>query len=238
MPSVSPPEVRKRCKLLKKADISDDDLLDYIYDAESYLHLFLSGSYSIPPRPLVYPVGTVTVTKGNNVITGTNTFFRTAKIIPGQHLFIADTNESIVVDTVSSETLLTARKFSFTYPVNNQSVDVVYEPITREATNSQFYIIPEELCTATKYLAAKLALMDHFSEQSYKQGTKAFYEQYQAFADKIIKQIESSDYINGTLVPALPTDSHLSLIKTNTECYRAVIDSRISRINRYNGMNL
>ena len=236
MATIAVPEVRKRCKLLKQTDISDSDLMDFIYEAEAYINLLIGGSYSIPIRPLTYPSGTISVVQGNNTINGSGSLFLTEKILPGQHLFIVDSNETIVIESVANETSLKAKVFSFEYP--NLDEPILSTPINTTVSGSTYYIIPEEICTATKYLAAKLALMEHFSEQSYKQDTKAFYEKYELFAAKIINEMKSNDYINSSLVPSNVADSHGSLIIKNTEDYRTTINSRLDRIYTNQGRNL
>lgn len=234
MAYVSAIEVRKRSKLLQKSDISDADIEDFIDESESHIHECIGSIYDFPVNPLILPTGTISTISGSPVIIGLNTLFKTESklqgIKPRTHLYIVDSNEVIVIQSITNETELIAKQFKIKYPgLDEETIPC----LNISVTDSQFYIIPEEICTADKYYSAKLILQEHFSEQSYNQETKAFYDEYDKTAGNIISKIEEGRYYNNKLIPQVDAQSSPRLVRFPINPYRDIINQRLINMNLF-----
>ena len=177
-------EVRQRLKLLSASSVTDADIQRFIVDAESYINLCLADFYETPVRKQSDLNGTITLTAGSATITGTSTSFLTdLQIKPFDHIRVKKTNELLLVSTVTSNTVATATANA----VSN-------------TTNSNFFIIPEEICTVSRYYTVKLILDWKFSEQSFNQDTNIAAVRTEDIAKRILKKIETGTYYNSDLV--------------------------------------
>lgn len=225
-------EVKKVSVFLKDAAVSDEDIESFIIDAQSYIHQLVAKRYVIPLQPILKPSGTISTTINSNIIIGADTKFTTDLIYPNQHLYIKNSDTLVIIDSIVSDTELTIKDFTFVYKTNNVTTTSVKKVIDKDVINSPYYLIPEEIATATKYLAAKLLLMSQFSDKAYNQDTFPFYEMYQQFADKIIKQMESGNYFNALLLEQTILNNSARLISYSINDFRKPLDKNINRIVR------
>lgn len=225
-------EVKKVSVFLKDAAVSDEDIESFIIDAQSYIHQLIAKRYVIPLQPILKPSGTISTTINSNIIIGTDTKFTTDLIYPNQHLYIKNSDTLVIIDSIVSDTELTIKDFTFVYKTNNTITTSVKKVIDKDVINSPYYLIPEEIATATKYLAAKLLLMSQFSDKAYNQDTFPFYEMYQQFADRIIKQMESGNYYNALLLEQTLINNSARLVGISLDPFRCSVDIGVKRIIR------
>jgi phage gp36-like protein len=177
-------EVRQRLKLLSASSITDSEIQRFIVDAESYINLCLADLYQVPVRKSSNLDGTISLTAGSPTITGLGTSFLTdLEIKPFDHIRVNKTGELLLISSVTSDTVATAT-----------------ENAAKSTTDSTFFIIPEEICTVTRYYTVKLILDWQFSEQSFNQETDKAVSRYEDIAMRILKKIEKGTYYNADLI--------------------------------------
>lgn len=245
MSFVSVMEVRELCKLISQSNIKDQKIQRNIDSVESWVFGKLENKYSSPPRPVILPFGTVSITANTNLqnnsntpqtITGTGTLFKTGGIRPRTHIYIVDSNEVAIIKSITSETLLTIDLFETDYSSSNSLATIIENPIQTSVTNSQFYILNEKLCTVIKWETARNILMMDFSDKAYQQDTYPFYSNYEKFAKEIICDLDKGNFYDTSLVAqsANQTNARLiSVLKDNAfianKCFTREIESWDSR---------
>lgn len=200
MPYILPSEVRTRVKLLSTSDIDDPGINNFIIDAESYINLCLSSLYVTPVQTKANLVGTVSIALSSTSLIGTNTTFLN-DIQPKNHLRIG--NQLALVQSVNSDTSITISEF-----------------ITSPLTNANYFIIPEEICSVSRYFASKLLLDFWYSERAYNQNADASSKKYEDVSMRILDQIEKGKYYNGNLKPQVIANTSargIIVSQSNTE---------------------
>ena len=177
-------------------DPTDSKIRNRIRDAESKIFMWLANRYATPLLPNTYLTGTITVYKGSSNITGTSTTFTDLQI--GQTIQIVSTGEALQIETIENDTLITCNS-----------------EVVSDASGSTFWVIPDELVTASKYLATHLTIMLHFPEKTLKQdNVEKFDRRMEYFAGDILKKLSSGDYFNSDLIPTIATEGRGRLFGT------------------------
>lgn len=204
--------VRELTPLMTTECISDAKIRNFIVRAESKLNLHIGRRYQIPIVKNDNLTGTISISSGNNTITGSGTDFIN-EIKVGDYIYPSSSNEAMRVETVTALNLT----------VSADAVNTV--------SSSSFFVLPPEIVTASEYLSAKLIVQTYFSEQDYNQETQTFDESYNAVAMDIINSICGnaildrkpgdirSDYYNTDLVPQATAKNNARLVyigNTNT----------------------
>ena len=174
--------VRGLTPLLTTEAISDENIREFIYQAESILNNGLGKRYAVPISAKSNLSGTIAITANSATVTGSNTSFL-SEVYPGDIIQVNDTREALKVLSVASNTSLTA------------SSNAVYTD-----ASSSFFVIPRDIVTAAMYLTAMLIILTHFSEQAYNQDTATFNTQYSLIAKDLIESITKGDYLNTDIV--------------------------------------
>ena len=162
---------------------SDKTIGNRIQSAEAKINIWLAPDYVTPIRPKLYLTGTITVNKDSKNIEGSGTVF--TNLMPRQVIQIVKTGEVFQIDTINSDTSITADS-----------------DILTNAVDSQFWVVPDELVTASAWLGTHLTIMTEFPEHTLKQdNVEKFDRRMEAFAGSILKLLEGGDYKNFDLVP-------------------------------------
>ena len=142
----------------------------------------LASRYTKPPAPLSYLIGSITVYKDDKTVTGFGTTFL-SDLYPGQTIQLINTGEAIRVLSIESDLSFTADSEAVNY-----------------TNGSRFWVIPEELVTASMWLSGQAAIMLYFPEKTLKQDNiEKFDQRMKIFAQPIIDELKSGDYINSYL---------------------------------------
>jgi hypothetical protein len=194
------------------ADPSDSELRSLIRDSESKMNLWLASKYSIPVLPNSYLTGTISVSKGDKMITGSGTSF--TSLLPGQVIQITSTGEVLRVEAIESDTLSTS---------DSEAVITF--------SGSTFWIVPDELVTASKYLATHLTIMLYFSEKTINQdNVEKFDNRLKYFADDIIKQLQKGEYLNTSLVAQVASKGRGRLPRIASNDFKTANEDFVSEV--------
>jgi len=194
----NPTMVRALTPLLTTEAVTDSQILEFIFQAESILNLGLARRYSTPITAVTNLTGTIATTASQTGITGTSTLF-TTQVFPGDVIYCIDTREALKVSSITNATTIVA------------SAAALYSE-----SSSSFFVIPREIVTASMYHAAMLIILCHFSEQAYNQETGRFTTQYNAIAKDLITQISKGDYYNTSLTAQADSKNNARLAYINT----------------------
>jgi len=198
--------IRELTSLLTQSKISSSEIRGFQRRAESKINLCLAAQFDITDgiSKLSNLTGTIQTVKGSQALIGTSTLFTTELKI-GDMVRVNSTGEAFRIEEIIDNTSLLVSFNSTTLegtPVQNTSL-------------STFITIPDEIVTATEYETAALVLQKNFSEQSYNQDTKLFFESYQKYSSPIIKRLESGDYYNASLTPQTDEQTLARLVYIN-----------------------
>ncbi len=203
---IIPSEVRSRSKLLTDSDIPDTQIKPFITDAESYINRWLGALYVVPVQKQTnhYLTGTVSTNAASPTITGVNTeFWDQVGIDNFAHIRVIDSGEVFLVSSIGSDTSITA--------VNNA---------VRSVTGSKCFIIPEDICTAVRYLAQKLIIDWKFSEQAFNQETDKYVKRPESFAMSILEKIKRGEFYDSSLVEQISASTpsrSIGILSTTTQ---------------------
>lgn len=157
-------------------------ITNIIRAVDSKIALMLASRYTKPPAPLSYLIGSITVYKDDKTVTGFGTTFL-SDLYPGQTIQLINTGEAIRVLSIESDLSFTADSEAVNY-----------------TNGSRFWVIPEELVTASMWLSGQAAIMLYFPEKTLKQDNiEKFDQRMKIFAQPIIDELKSGDYINSYL---------------------------------------
>jgi hypothetical protein len=194
---------------------TNQNIINRIRDVDSKISLWLSPKYKNNPiQPNDYLTGTITVNKDSGAINGTSTTF--ASLQPGQVIQIVSTGEVLQIDQINSDTLITSNSNAF-----------------YDATGSSFWVVPDELVTASKWMTGHVITMLYFSEKTLNQdNVEKFDTRMQNFAGDIIKELKSGLYLNTDLMAQSSDKAPGRLIYINTDNdIRERVDSNLDIIN-------
>lgn len=184
--------------LIDNNNPTDTKIRSIIRDVDSKIGLWLATRYVNPIIPTSYLTGTISISKDDKTLEGSGTTF--TNLLPGQSIQITGTGEVLRILTINSNTSIT---------FDSEAVNA--------ASGSTFWIIPDELVTASKYLSAHLIIMLYFSEKTINQdNVEKFDRRLEFFATDIIKRIETGDYLNTSLTEQIDSKNHARLLYSST----------------------
>jgi hypothetical protein len=191
-----PESVRELTPLFKA--MTPEIIQSFIFRAEAKINRRLGGKYAIPLRKQVgyYSTGLVSITGGTNSLVGVSSEF-TTELIEGQMLYLVGSREAVKVQSITNDLNI-----------------VLSHDVTRTATSSSFWVIPDELVIASEYLTASLLIEKEFSRQSYNQeGIKSYRNQYELLAKEEIDGLLMGNYYNSELVAQTSSKNEARIIK-------------------------
>lgn len=181
---------REKTPLFK--NITARQLNNIIREAASIIDRRLGGKYTIDPirkRSGYYSTGTVSVSKDNNVLSGSGTLFKTdsgnTRALRQDDYLMLGLQEVVRVEEVQSETVAV---LSHNANITLSGVD--------------FFIIPSPLVLANQNLAASLVAAMQFSRQAYNQETTDYRAYYERMAKEQIDGLLVGNYLDVSLQPA------------------------------------
>jgi len=187
-------EVRRLCKLITADTVPDLEVVSFINDSDNYIDLWLGDLFEVPLKSNELEGSISIVPLNKNVLGDGTTFIKNLRKKRINHIVISNTDELLQIDHVISEITLTLI----------QEIDpgtAAPTTPTFSATDSKFYILPNEINLASKYLAANLIIQKHFSKEAFNQEADQFRMLYETFGEKIINKMEKGSYYNSILIP-------------------------------------
>jgi hypothetical protein len=191
-----PESVRELTPLFKA--MTPEIIQSFIFRAEAKINRRLGGKYAIPLRKQVgyYSTGLVSITANSTTLSGVSTEF-TSEIVEGQMLYLVGSREAVKVQSITDDDTI-----------------VLFHAVTRTATSSSFWVIPDEITTASEYLTASMLIEKEFSRQAYNQeGVKSFRNQYELLAKEEIDGLLLGNYYNDELVAQSSSKNEARIIK-------------------------
>lgn len=187
----------------------EKDFLRAILRGDSIIDGYLKPRYFTPVSKVENCTGTVSSTKVTdpdnepvqdpyNTIIGVNTKFLT-ELSFGDVIFIKTSKEALEVEEIISDTeLKVSSNANFT------------------ASNSEYFVLPTDLVTASSFKACQLMLMFNFPEHSYNQEARPFFEQFEKEAKPILTRMEKGDFYDSSLEERENTQNTGRLFKIST----------------------
>lgn len=164
----------------------------------SKINVWLGGRYAIPIQPKVFLDGTITVIADSNVVTGSSTTF-TDDLCVNDTIQITSTKEVLRVLSIDSNTSFIATS----------------EAVTSKAA-STYWVVPDEIVTASEFISAYLLIDFYFAEQaSNQEEVEKYIARFDKFVGDIIEQMSKGDYINPDLEEA--TSSQQSMLPSYSD---------------------
>lgn len=186
-----------------------------ILEADSKIYLWLASRYAAPPKPSKYLDGLITIDKSSKIIEGIGTSF--SSLLPGNFIQVVKTAEVLQIDTIEDDLLI------------NSETEAFYS-----CENSEFWILPDELVTVSKYLSAHLVIMLEFPEKTLKQdNVEKFDRRMEFFAGDLIKKLENGDYLNTDLLLQSASKNRASQIKIFKNCTNESTSEFISNVLKF-----
>lgn len=194
--------------LVDSSNPSDNDIWKFIRRAESVkINAWLGERYKVPLVPTSYLTGTITVNADSKIVTGSSTTF-TSDLNVFDVVQIASSGEVVRVASIESNTQFTATS-----------------EIVTSASASSFWIMPDEIVTASEFITAYMLIDFYFAEQASNQDeVEKYIDRMLKFAGDIIDQLKNGDYINDDLTSATDAERVGEISYSDTSDFRELIE--------------
>lgn len=199
--------------LTDNSNPTNAELKNIIRSVDSKIGLMMAHRHENPPTPIAFIEGVISVYKNNKVIEGIGTTFTTSLYV-GQTMQILGSGEALRIASITSDT----------------SLMVESDPDFNSA-NTRYWVIPEELVTASLWLSGQAAVMLCHPDKTLKQdNVEKFDRRMEQFAGPIIKILECGKYFNADLKPQSRTKNAGRFLNIAENSIKTANDNFISKV--------